>query len=253
MLARSSETLPSGDEWAYEVKWDGIRIVARVAGGEARLVSRGGVDRSVKDAEIGAALAAALGGRDAVVDGGLGTRVLYVFDLLELDGESLCERPLSERRELLREVVSEGDEVHISNWFDDGAGLLELARAHGLEGVVAKRRSSTYTPDKRPGTWVKVKIATEDVFQIAGFTRGQGRRENALGALVLAERGPDGLVWAGNVGTGLTDAEVDRLKALVQPLGRADSPLPVVPKMPRIRRGDLSWVDPRLHCEVSYL
>ncbi len=104
---------PLGDEWAYEVKWDGIRIVARVAGGEARLWSRRGIDRSVKDAEIATALATALGGRDAVVDGelcaldddgrasfsllqqGHGTRVLYAFDLLELDGESLCDRPLS--------------------------------------------------------------------------------------------------------------------------------------------------------------
>ena len=271
MLARPSSELPLGDEWAYEVKWDGIRIVARVAGGEARLWSRRGIDRSVKDAEIGTALATALGGRDAVVDGelcalddngrasfslmqqGQGTRVLYAFDLLELDGEALCDRPLSERRELLYEVLTEGDEVHISSWFDDGAGLLELARAHGLEGVVAKRRSSKYTPDKRPGTWVKVKIETEEIFQIVGFTRGQGRRENALGALVLAERGPDGLVWAGNVGTGLTDAEIDRLVGLLTPLARSDSPLAVVPKMPRVRKGDLTWVEPTLACEVSYL
>ena len=271
MLARSSDVLPAGDDWAFEVKWDGIRIVARVAGGEARLWSRRGVDRSVTDAEIGSALAAALGGRDAVVDGevcalddegrasfsllqqGLGTRVLYLFDLLELDGESLCDRPLSERRELLYDVLTEGDEVHISSWFDDGEGLLALARAHGLEGVIAKRRSSVYLPDKRPGTWVKVKIAHEETFAIAGFTRGQGRRENALGALVLAEHGPQGLVWAGNVGTGLTDAEIDRLVGALKPLARADSPLAVVPKMPRIRRGDLTWVEPRLRCEVSYL
>src|SRR3954467_3103673 len=102
MLARSSDVLPQGDDWAYEVKWDGIRIVGRVAGGSARLTSRAGNDRSVRHAEIATALVEALGGRDAVVDGelcaldeqgrprfsllqqGLGTVVLYLFDLLEL-------------------------------------------------------------------------------------------------------------------------------------------------------------------------
>ena len=270
MLARSSDVLPQGEDWAFEVKWDGIRIVARVAGGEALLWSRRGIDVSERHAGVAAALAQGLGGRDAVVDGelcalddegrpsfsllqqGFGARVLYVFDLLELDGESLCDRPLEQRRALLEEVLVEGDEVHISRWFDDGAGLLEVASAHGLEGVIAKRRSSTYTPDKRPGSWVKVKLAHEEVFTIVGYTRGQGRRENALGALVLAQRGPEGLIWAGNVGTGLTDAEIDRLVGLLKPLARAESPLAVVPKMPRIRRGDLTWVEPRLHCEVSY-
>jgi bifunctional non-homologous end joining protein LigD len=271
MLARSSNVLPLGDEWAFEVKWDGIRIIARVADGHARLWSRGGVDRSVKDAEIATALAASLGDRAAVIDGelcaldddgrprfsllqqGLGQRVLYAFDLLELDGESLCDRPLSERRELLSEVLEEGDEVHISRWFDDGAGLFELARSHGLEGVVAKRRASVYQPDRRPGSWVKVKVDQEETFAIAGFTRGKGRRDSSLGALVLAEHGPQGLVWAGNVGTGLTDGEIDRLVELLRPLVRPDSPLAVIPKMPRIRRGDLTWVEPRLHCRVSYL
>jgi bifunctional non-homologous end joining protein LigD len=271
MLARSSDVLPQGDDWAYEVKWDGIRIVARVAGGAARLTSRKGNDRSLRHAEIASALVEALGGRDAVVDGelcaldeqgrprfsllqqGLGTRVLYLFDLLELDAESLCGRPLSERRALLDDVVTANDEVHVSPWFDDGAGLLALAGSHGLEGVVAKKRSSAYQPDKRPGTWVKVKIAVEETFVIVGYTRGQGRRENALGALVLAEQRPEGLIWAGNVGTGLTDAEIDRLTALLKPLATPASPLAVVPKMPRIRRGDLTWVEPRLQCEVSYL
>jgi bifunctional non-homologous end joining protein LigD len=270
MLARSSEVLPQGDGWAYEVKWDGIRIIARVAGGEARLTSRGGNDVTGRHAEIAAALVEALGGRDAVVDGelcalddegrprfsllqqGLGARVLYAFDLLELDGESLCDRPLAERRALLDEILTPNDEVHVSQWFDDGAGLLALASSHGLEGVVAKQRSSVYQPDKRPGAWVKVKIAQEGIFVIAGYTRGQGRRENALGALVLAERGPEGLVWAGNVGTGLTDAEIDRLTALLKPLATPTCPLAVVPRMPRIRRGDLTWVEPRLQCRVTY-
>jgi bifunctional non-homologous end joining protein LigD len=272
MLARPSKTLPAGDDWVFEVKWDGIRIVARVAGGSAQLWSRGGNDVTERHAEIATALAEAVGDREAVIDGELcaldpsgrpsfslfqqggGSRVLYAFDLLELDGESLCDRPLDERRSALDELLpSDGDEVRISRLFDDGEGLLGVAREHGLEGVVAKRRTSTYAPGKRPGTWVKVKLLAEgDVFAVVGFTRGQGRRD-ALGALVLGERGPEGLVWAGNVGTGLTDAELDRLAARLAPLARPESPLAVAPKMPRVRRGDLTWVEPVVQVEVEYL
>ncbi len=198
MLARPSKTLPKGDEWRFEVKWDGIRIVARVAGGGARLWSRGGNDVTARHMEIATALAEAVGDREAVIDGELcaldpsgrpsfsllqqggGARVLYAFDVLELDGESLCDRPLDERRAALDELLpSDGDEVRISRLFDDGEGLLGVARAHGLEGVVAKRRTSTYAPGKRPGTWVKVKLGQRDTFEVVGFTRGQGTARRA--------------------------------------------------------------------------
>ena len=144
MLARPSKTLPAGDDWVFEVKWDGIRIVARVAAGGARLWSRGGIDVTERHAEIATALAEALGDREAVVDGELcaldpsgrpsfsllqqggGSRVLYAFDVLELDGESFCDRPLDERRTALDELLPpDGDEVRISRLFDDGDGLLQ--------------------------------------------------------------------------------------------------------------------------------
>jgi bifunctional non-homologous end joining protein LigD len=272
MLAAPAQRLPEGEGWAFEVKWDGYRIGARVRSGAARLWSRAGNDVSAKYPEIVAALADAVGDHDAVIDGelcaldeagrasfslfqrGEGSRVLYAFDLLELDGDSLCAQPLEERRAALDELLADaGDELRISRWFDDGDGLLRIAREHGLEGVLAKRRSSAYAPGKRNGNWIKVKIASEDVFPIVGFTRGQGRREGTLGALVLGQRTPEGLVWAGNVGTGLSDAEIDRLGAQLRPLARIESPLAIVPKMPRVRRGDLTWVEPQLHCEVSFL
>ena len=123
MLARPSKTLPAGDDWVFEVKWDGIRIVARVAGGGARLWSRGGIDVTERHAEIATALAERArrprrgDRRRAVcarlcrtaellaVPAGGGSRVLYAFDLLELDGESLCDRPLDERRSALDELL----------------------------------------------------------------------------------------------------------------------------------------------------
>jgi bifunctional non-homologous end joining protein LigD len=271
MLAQSAQTLPRGEEWAYEVKWDGIRVAARIADGDAQLWSRGGHDVSDRYREVADALAEAAGGREAVVDGelcavdeagrasfsllqqGEGALVFYAFDLLELDGESRCGERADERHEALEQLLADvRDPVRLSRWFPDGDALLEVAREHGLEGVVAKRKASTYVAGKRSPAWVKVKISREETFAIVGWTRGQGRRES-LGALVLGQETDDGLIWAGNVGTGLNDAELDRLSDALAPLARATSPLDVVPKMPRVRRGDLHWVDPVLHCEVSYL
>jgi bifunctional non-homologous end joining protein LigD len=271
MLAQPGQTLPRGEEWVYEVKWDGVRVAAQIAGGEAHLWSRGGHDVSDRYRAIAGALAETVGDREAVIDGelcavdeagrasfsllqqGEGALVFYAFDLLALDGASLCDERADERHDALEELIGDAeDPVRLSRWFPDGDALLEVAREHGLEGVVAKRRASTYTAGKRTTSWVKVKISQEETFAIVGWTRGQGRRES-LGALVLGQETDEGLIWAGNVGTGLNDAELDRLCEALAPLARTTSPLDVVPKMPRVRRGDLHWVDPVLHCEVSYL
>ena len=106
--------------------------------------------------------------------------------------------------------------------------------AQGLEGVVAKRADAPYRPGRRTPEWQKLKLRAEDDFPIVGYTRGTGRRAK-LGALVLGRRDADGLHWAGNVGSGLGDDEVDRLLALLRPLERATSPLVRTPKMPRVR------------------
>jgi bifunctional non-homologous end joining protein LigD len=135
--------------------------------------------------------------------------------------------------------------------FDDGDALLAAAKAQGLEGVVAKRADAPYRPGRRTPEWQKVKLRAQEDFPIVGYTRGTGRRTR-LGALVLGRREPDGLHWAGNVGSGLTDGEVDRLRELLRPLERAASALVSTPKMPRIRTSDITWVEPVLSAEVTY-
>ena len=271
MLAVAASALPSGDDWVYEVKWDGYRVLATVAGGEAALHSRNGNDLTERFAAVARALPGALRSPDCVLDGevcaldeggrprfsllqhGGGTLAMYVFDLLSLNGRDVTGLPLRERRPLLEETLLPGEVIRLSVAFDDGPELLAQSVKLGLEGVLAKRASSRYLPGRRSDAWVKVKTQQRQEFVIAGYTRGRGRREGALGSLVLAVNRGGELVWAGNCGTGFDDAELEMLMSKLEPLRRETSPLAVTPRMPRVRSADVTWVEPELVCEVEFL
>ena len=165
---------------------------------------------------------------------GAGTLVYYVFDLLEQDGEPLVDLPLTERRRRLKKLLGRSSSVAFTDTFDDGDALLEAAAQQSLEGVMAKRPDSRYEQG-RSRQWLKVKVRPRQELVVAGYTKGQRRRER-MGALVLAVNEQSGLRWAGNVGTGFTEDEIDDLLARLKPLERRDSPLAAVPKMPRVRK-----------------
>ena len=265
--------MPRGEGWEFEIKWDGYRIVARVAGGEAELRTRKDQDYTERFANVAKELAKALKTPDCVVDGEVcalddegrpsfsamqqgkaGTPIVYyVFDLLEVDGEPVVELPLSERRKRLQKLLDGRNRtVQFSEGFSDGPALYEAAQQQRLEGIMGKRLESPYLPGKRSRDWLKFKTHGEQEFVIAGYTRGKGRREWSFGSLVLATNGPEGLEWVGNVGTGFDDAEQERLLKKLRPLERKTSPFPKPPKMPRIRKGDVVWVEPKLVAEVSF-
>ena len=273
MLAVAASELPTGKgtDWIYEVKWDGYRVIATVDGGEATLHSRNGNDLTGRFAQVARALPGALRSADCVLDGevcaldddgrprfsllqhGGGALAMYVFDLLRLDGRDVTGLPLRERRDLLEATLIGGGVIRLSVAFDDGPALFEQSQRLGLEGVIAKRTSSRYLAGRRSDAWMKVKTQQRQELIIAGYTRGQGRRDGAFGALVLAvERGSE-LVWAGNCGTGFDDAELDFLMSKLGPLRRKTSPLAVTPRMPRVRAADITWVEPKLVCEVEFL
>jgi len=269
MLATPAEAPPRGPGWLFEVKWDGFRALARVRAGEATLASRNDNDLTARFPEVARALPGALRTSDCVLDGevcaldergrpsfsamqqGTGALVYYVFDLLELEGESLVGVALAERRERLEALLQESATVKLSAAFDDGAALLAAAERQGLEGILAKRADSRYV-QRRSRDWLKVKTEQRQELVVAGYTRGHGRREGTIGALVLGVHEGAALVYAGNVGTGFSDAELDRLLALLRPLERPDTPFPEVPKLPRVRRGDVVWVEPVLVAEVAF-
>jgi bifunctional non-homologous end joining protein LigD len=271
MLASAAEDLPVGEGWAFEPKWDGYRALVTVRGGEATLTSRNGNDLTGRFPQAARAGAAALRSPAGILDAevcaldehgrsrfsllqrGEGAIALVVFDLLELDGEPLVDLPLAERRRRLEQALDLSVRgVLISPSFEDGDALLAAAHEQGLEGVVAKRLASRYQPGRRSSDWRKVKVRGEQEFVVAGYTRGRGRRGSTLGALVLGVHEAGALRWAGNVGTGFTDADAERLVERLRPLARPTSPFGDVPRMPRVRKDEIVWIEPEVVAEVAF-
>jgi bifunctional non-homologous end joining protein LigD len=274
MLATLAQEVPGGEGWVFEIKWDGYRIVSRIAESEAELRTRKDQDYTERFANVARELPKALKTPDCVVDGEVcaldedgrpsfsamqqgksGTPVVYfVFDLLEVDGEPIIDLPLAERRKRLEQLLDRRNKtVRLSETFDDGKALLKAAKEQRLEGIVAKRLELRYLPGKRSRDWLKIKPHGRQEFVIAGYTRGQGRRMGTLGSLVLAAYRGGELVYVGNVGTGFTEKEIERILRRLRPLERETPSFRVVPKMPKVRKGDVVWVEPELVAEVEFV
>jgi bifunctional non-homologous end joining protein LigD len=271
MLATLDTHIPHGSDWAHEVKFDGFRALAYVRGGECKLVSRNENDLTGRFPEVAKAIVKAVKSPNAVVDGeicrlnaegqssfselqqGTGPLVFYAFDLLELDGVPHVDEPLHERKKRLRALLDgRVKTVAYSEEFDDGDALFAAAQERGLEGIISKRTSSAYKVGKRTRDWLKIKTENNEEFVVAGYTRGAGRRAGTFGSLVLGVNEGDQLRYVGNVGTGFNDKEIARLLKLLKPLHRDTSPFAVTPKMPRVRKGDVQWVDPQLVAQVRF-
>jgi bifunctional non-homologous end joining protein LigD len=289
MLAKAGPVPPAreDDEWAYEVKWDGIRAVVFSEPGRMRFVTRNGNDvtarypelsrlnralsmhRAILDGEVvafdaeGRPSFAALQGRMHLTREAQVRRlakeapVSYLaFDLLWLDGRSLMERPYLERRAALRALLEDGERWQVPDHVvGGGEQLLAATREQGLEGIVAKRVDSCYEPGRRTGVWRKVKNTNRQELVIGGWLPGEGRRRDRIGALLVGVQEEDdggALRFAGRVGTGFTETELGRLAGLLGPLERSSSPFEVVPPAVKIPR-EAVWVEPRLVCEVEFV
>jgi bifunctional non-homologous end joining protein LigD len=261
MLATLAKDVPAGAEWLFEVKWDGYRAIAYVRGGEATLVSRNGNDLTGRFPAVAKEVAKTVKTPDCVLDGEVcalddqgrpsfsamqqgkpGTPIVYeVFDLLELEGEPLVDRPLRERRARLEALLDRRNRtVKLSEEFEDGKALIEAAKKQRLEGIVAKRADCPYRQGKRTREWLKIKT--------------HGRQEFVIvGSLVLGVWRGDELSYVGNVGTGFTDKDIDELLRKLRPLEQKESAFRVVPKMPKVKKADVVWVKPQLVCEVEFV
>jgi bifunctional non-homologous end joining protein LigD len=290
MLAKAGPVPPAREdrEWAYEIKWDGVRAVVFSEPGRMRLVTRNGNDVTARYPEL-ARMNRALSMHRVVLDGEVvafdsegrpsfgalqgrmhlaresavkrlakENPVTYMaFDLLWLDGVSLMDRPYLERRAALRALLADGERWQVPDHVvGGGAELLAATREQGLEGIVAKRADSPYEPGRRSGAWRKIKNTNRQELVIGGWLPGEGRRQDRIGALLvgLRESEADGepLRFAGRVGTGFTEAELDRLRDRLQPLVRDTSPFDVVPKTIKIPR-EAVWVEPELVAEVEFV
>lgn len=275
MLAQIAPAPPAGEDWLYEVKWDGVRATATVQLGRLTLRSRRGDDITDQYPEL-AALPSYVCSPYAVLDGEIAVcdpagrprfnliqpRIMargkpaiaalartapasfFAFDLLQDGAEDLRVHPLSLRRHRLEQILLPHAGLRLSEAFSGGAALLSAARQLGLEGIMAKRLSSAYHP-RRHRDWLKIKIANEDDFVICGYTV---ERRSTFGALVLAaEEGPGELRYVGNVGTGFDEAAQAELLALMQPLRRQE-PTVALKSAKRI-----VWLRPELKCRVRFL
>jgi bifunctional non-homologous end joining protein LigD len=239
-LCRSQDVPPTGPEWLHEVKWDGYRILATVVRGKVQLWSRNAIEWTGKLPAIASAVkrlglrSAQLDGELVVVrDGGadfnaLQARLsgdvkdplLYVlFDLPHLNGRSLRDVPLVDRKELLRELLDAHPQPELrfsEHQVGNGATVFAQATKAGLEGIVSKRADSTYR-GARSGAWVKVKGRPSDEFVVIGYTPPKGARQG-IGALLLAKPVGSGLKYVGRVGTGLSNEQLHDLLKRLKPL-----------------------------------
>jgi bifunctional non-homologous end joining protein LigD len=276
MLATLEKTVPKGDSWLYEVKWDGYRALAYVRGGDVELYSRNQNLLNERFPSIVRELPKAVRTPNCVLDGEVvaldeqgratfsamqqgrpGTAYHFVvFDLLEVEGEPIIDSPLTSRRRRLEQLIERRNKtVQISDTFDDGEALFRAAQEQHFEGIVAKRAESRYEPARRSHSWVKVKATNRQEFVVGGYTRGEGRRAGSFGSLLLGVHDEVGkkLRYVGSVGTGFTEKEIDRLLPMLRALETSAPPFDPVPKPPRVRKGDIHWARPELVAEVEFV
>jgi bifunctional non-homologous end joining protein LigD len=269
--------LPSGSGWAYEFKWDGVRALVDVVAGRVRIHSRLGNEVTVAYPEL-AGLGADLD--DALVDGEIVAFVdnrpsfgqlqlrmhvrsarqaaelvdhapvsFIAFDLLRLYGVDLTARPLSERRATLERLAADYPQWTVSPSFDDGPATSAAARAHGLEGVVAKRVTSRYRFGTRTNDWVKVKFVQRDEFVVVGWEADAADGSATLSSLLLGYYDGDELRFAGKVGSGLSGRDSALLARRL--VTRAEGP-PITPVPPPSPGRRATWVEPEVVVDVAY-
>jgi len=286
MFCTLVDEAPSGEGWMFETKWDGERCVAFVRKGkkpEVRLQSRilrdetvrypelvldlGRVDakEAIIDGEIvaldekGAASFEALQRRFGLTDEGdiarrmAETPASYAaFDLLWLDGKDLRERPLAERRKLLKKILRRCRRTAFSRDYDDAGALMAVVKSAGSEGIVAKRVDGAYKEGARGREWLKIKVTASQEVVIGGWTEGTGRRSTTFGALVIGVyergRGRPVLAHVGSVGTGFDEASLADMLRRLRKLETKTCPFAEKPML----RGAVHWVRPRLVAQVKF-
>ncbi len=271
-LATLHKSVPRGEAWIHEIKFDGYRIQAHRFGGKATLYTRSGLDwtsdfqtiaeqlkklkaksfvidgEAVVQDEKGrpsfGALQAALG-----EDGRSEDIVYYAFDLLILDGADLRSQPLLERKRLLARLLgkaSKKSRIQYSGHVeaDDGRSLFDQACKGGLEGIVSKKAAAPYRSG-RGADWLKVKCTQRGTFVVIGYVKGGAG--GSFGAMRLAKKERGKLHYIGKVGTGWNNAMAIKLAKMLAPIE-----IPKAPVEGRLIKKDTRWVEPRYEADIVY-
>jgi bifunctional non-homologous end joining protein LigD len=279
MLSRPAPKPPDSSDYIYEVKWDGIRALISLDEGAIKIQGRSGLDLTKQFPELLNA-EESFRATSAVFDGEIvcldaagkphftevihrmhqktessieiasakHPAVCYLFDCLYLDGRPIMNEPLVRRKEWLQDLIKKESSYRLSESVEDGVGLYEAVKAMGLEGIMAKQRTSTYLPGKRNDSWLKIKARQTTECVIIGYRRGKGDRTSTMGSIHLAQMQEGVLKYVGKAGSGFND---ESLKAVFAELT----------KRPRIKRpvkekplddAQSVWVEPKLMCEVQF-
>ncbi|MEV0713497.1 non-homologous end-joining DNA ligase [Asanoa sp. NPDC050611] len=277
MLATTGE-LPSGADWIYEFKWDGVRAIADISQGNRRIWARSGAEITAAYPELAGLADVA---KDALLDGevvvfddkGVPSFTLLaermhvrdkaraarlastlpitymIFDVLRLDGEDLTGLPLAERRGLLDGLGLAANRWTVPPTFTDGEATLAAAEEYQLEGVVAKRATSLYRPGLRTPDWVKVKLESTAEFVIGGWRPGVRK----IGGLLVGTPTDHGLAFRGRVGGGISAAAERALLKVLEPRVTKASPFVTGDQaVPREDARGAIWVKPDIVLEVRY-
>ncbi len=285
-MSSVSGELPSGDNWVFEPKWDGMRVIVAVTDGVASAVSRTGKDALISFPELlaiaeihdnvtfDAELVAFDDSDGSGVDGShsfgrlqqrfgvtwpldVAARaaqipvVVVIFDLLMLDGHEIWRLPFAARRAALEDLIpDDSDSWMLSpSLVGDGETQLVEARAAGMEGIMAKRLDRAYEPGRRSDAWRKIKIRHAQEFVVCGWLPGTGSREDTIGSLVLGCHRDSVLTWVGNVGTGFTDADLRQWR---DDLLASEVDEPAFSSTVQVALRTARWVSPEHVVQVAY-
>ncbi len=280
MLASAGTVIPRGPEWAHEIKWDGMRVLADVSGGRLRLWSRNENDVTSSFPELSTLAGPGmpddmlLDGEVVALDAGLPSFsalsermhvssdrrarrlalrrpvTFMVFDLLRLDGADLTVQPLAQRRATLEGIGLTAPHAQVPPIYDDGVALQTATLEQGLEGVVSKRLSSRYSPGRRSHDWLKFPHRTSRSVVIGGW-RLEADSARRLGAVLVGRPTPRGLTYLGRVGSGLAGHEQDRVLKALQ--GREVGTSPFAYEVPAVDAQGTQWVRPEVVMDVQSL
>ena len=268
MLARLHDKPFNDPDWIYEIKWDGYRAIAETGKKEVRLYSRNGLSFKNDYPTVFAELKKIE--KDAVLDGEIVALdkngkphfqllqqylqdpnvpiCYYVFDCLYVDGKSIEDKPLTERKKILQRILPKNDVIKYCDHIEEkGKAFFALAKKEGLEGIIAKRADSRYIEGARSNDWLKLKNIIMEEAVIAGYTAPRGGRKY-FGALILGVHKKGKFVYIGHTGTGFTEATLKEVYRQLQPLKTTKSPFDtkVVVNAP------VTWVKPKLVCNLKY-
>jgi bifunctional non-homologous end joining protein LigD len=279
MLSEQVTDVPNNAQYFFELKWDGIRVTIIKEGEKITILSRSGRDiteqfpeiaEKLKDVDAEATVLdgelVCLNAQGAPVFANIISRmhtksksnieaasrnnpaVLYLFDLTYLDGKNCVNLPIEKRRDWLNIRFKKSERIRLSDAFEDGASLFEGAKALGLEGIMAKRKDSKYTADKRSTDWLKIKVRTMIDVVVIGYTKGKGDRIDVIGSLHVAKYENEKIIYLGKVGTGFDEAMLLQLFNLLNALPKITKPIKDVVD----EEQNSVWIENGPSAEVQY-